>query len=145
LILKPSDIITAVEGMPVSTAQQLRGEIRGKKIGQQVTLDVFRKGETVKIKLAPGEMPEPDSPAIVKASAPPRGDPTKLGLTVHVLTRELASQFGIEMTEGVLVMAVEKGTPAARQGIKPGDVITALNQKPVSNPKQFNDALKKPT
>src|SRR5437667_1868260 len=40
--LKPIDIITAVDGKRVATAQQLRGELRSKKIGHPVTLDVFR-------------------------------------------------------------------------------------------------------
>src|SRR5437762_1323454 len=40
--LKPSDIITAVDGKRVSTAQDLKNEIRGKKIGSTVTLDVAR-------------------------------------------------------------------------------------------------------
>jgi serine protease Do len=41
--LRPTDIITAVDGKPVSTAQQLRNELRGKRIGQPVTLQVFRQ------------------------------------------------------------------------------------------------------
>ena len=46
------------------------------------------------------------------------------------------------MTEGVIVVSVNKGTLASRHGIRPGDIITAVNQKAVSNPKQFREALK---
>jgi S1-C subfamily serine protease len=58
------------------------------------------------------------------------------------LTREVAKQFGAEMTEGVIVVSVDRGTLASRHGIKPGDIITAVNQKAVSNPKEFREALK---
>lgn len=48
----------------------------------------------------------------------------------------------MDLTKGVIVIAVDKGTPAARKGIKPGDVITSVNQRAVANPEQFREALK---
>ena len=51
-------------------------------------------------------------------------------------------QFGVEKTEGVIVTEVEKGGEAERKGIKPGDIITEVNQKAVTTGKQFKDALK---
>jgi serine protease Do len=42
----------------------------------------------------------------------------------------------------VVVVAVDEGTPAARKGIKPGDIITSINQQAVTNPQQFRAALK---
>jgi S1-C subfamily serine protease len=42
----------------------------------------------------------------------------------------------------VVVIAVDKSTPAARKGIKPGDVITSVNQQAIASPQQFRDALK---
>jgi S1-C subfamily serine protease len=51
------------------------------------------------------------------------------------------------MTEGVIVVSVDKNSPAARNGIKPGDIVTSImaspnNSQAVTNPKQFADALK---
>src|SRR5436190_8455352 len=43
--LKPGDVITAVDGKRIGTAQQLKNEIRGKSIGAPVTLDVHRFGK----------------------------------------------------------------------------------------------------
>jgi serine protease Do len=53
--LRPTDVITAVDGKPVSTPQQLRTEIRHKQIGRPVTLAVFRKGKTLDVRVRPGE------------------------------------------------------------------------------------------
>ena len=144
--LKPGDIITAVDGRGVTTAQELRTVIRDKKIGEPVTLDVFRKGKTSRLQVNPGEWVQ-SAPVLAKAKAPPgespHSAPANLGVTVQSLTRELAAQFGVSAREGVLVAAVDPNSPAARQGLKAGDVITSIDQEPVNDLKQFQAALKK--
>src|ERR1035441_10104226 len=62
--LEQGDIITAVDGRQVATTQQLRGEIRGKKSSQFVTLDVYRSdltghGKMIKVQVEPAEWVEP--------------------------------------------------------------------------------------
>jgi len=140
--LRPTDIITAIDGKAVGTAQQLKSEVRGKKIGQSVTLDVFRQGKVIQLKLAPGEWVEPAQITESKHNGAD-SDSKGLGLSVHSLSQESAKQSGVALTDGVMVMSVEKGTPADLKGFKPGDVITAVNQQPVTNPKQFREVLKK--
>src|SRR3954471_251130 len=55
--LRPFDVITQVDGTPVSTDTQLQREILKKKIGQSVELTVWRKGQTLKIPVVAGELP----------------------------------------------------------------------------------------
>src|ERR1017187_1195517 len=146
--LERDDIITAVDGKPVATSQQLRSAIRGKKVGQAVTLDVYRSdltghGKMLQVKVKPVEWMDPATTlASIKPSPASESSVAGLGVTIHPLSRELAKQFGVTQAEGVVVVAVEKGTPAARKGLKPGDVITSVNQQAIANPKQFRDALK---
>ena len=140
--LKPGDVITAVEGVTVSTAQQLKNEIRGKKIGSPVTLDVHRFGKNIKVKVKPEAWPE-EVAQVANRRKPAADDKTgNLGLTVETVTKELAEQYGLEKVEGLLVTEVQRGTAAERKGIKPGDVITEVNGKAVSTPKQFQHAMK---
>jgi serine protease Do len=51
----------------------------------------------------------------------------RIGVVIQELTQPLARSFGLEKPAGALVSSVEKNGPAARAGIQPGDVITALN------------------
>ena len=142
--LKPSDIITAVDGEPVTTPQQLRYAIRGKKIGDPITLEVYRQGKIIPIKISPSEWPEPAVTVTQVKNAPAsKAAAVELGITVKALTPALASQFGTTTIEGVLVATVEKNSPAARSGLRPGDIITAIDQQPIGNRKQFQAAVEK--
>ena len=140
--LKPTDVITAVDGKPVSTVQQLRGEIRNKKIGAPVSLDVFRQGRKIKVTVKPGAWNESGEAGEENHAAAAPDESTGLGLTVQALTHDLADQFQTAMTPGVIVTGVERGSLAARSQIKPGDIITEVNQRPVTNPREFRAALK---
>ena len=55
----------------------------------------------------------------------------RLGVNVQELTPELAAYFGVK--DGLLVNSVQADTPAAKAGIKAGDVIGAVNGKPVAS------------
>lgn len=64
----------------------------------------------------------------------------RLGVSVQSLTPELAGYFGVK--DGVLVSAVQADTPAAKAGLKAGDVITSVNDKAIGAPGELVDALR---
>ena len=57
----------------------------------------------------------------------------QLGIGIQPMTPELASQFGLNDTRGVVVNGVAENGPAAKAGIRRGDVIVAFNGQPVSD------------
>ena len=57
-----------------------------------------------------------------------------LGVGIQPVTAELASKFGVNENEGVLVNEVFENDPAFRGGIRPGDIITKIDGKPVDTP-----------
>jgi serine protease Do len=56
----------------------------------------------------------------------------RLGVSIQEVTQALAESFGLEKLRGALVSSVEKGSPADRAGLQPGDVIVALNGHEIS-------------
>lgn len=58
-----------------------------------------------------------------------------LGVTIQPLTAELAKSFGLSTEKGALVASVNEDSPAARAGLKPGDVIVRFEGKPVDSPR----------
>ncbi|MDE0298784.1 MAG: Do family serine endopeptidase [Candidatus Poribacteria bacterium] len=56
-----------------------------------------------------------------------------LGVGIQDLTYELAKDFGLDEPRGALVTIVHDGTPAAKAGVKRGDVILEVDQTPIRN------------
>ena len=55
----------------------------------------------------------------------------RIGVTVQNVDASLAQSFGLDRPRGALVSSVEEGGPAAKAGIKPGDVILKVDEQPI--------------
>ncbi|HJV87540.1 MAG TPA: Do family serine endopeptidase [Noviherbaspirillum sp.] len=60
-----------------------------------------------------------------------------LGVQLQELTQDIASSLGLKDTNGALISAVQRGGPADKAGIKPGDVVVAFNGQPVQTTADF--------
>jgi serine protease Do len=144
--LRPFDVITQVDANPVTTDSQLQHEILRKKIGQKVELTVWRKGETLKVPVTTGELPNEISRASNEPARPPQQkqqEAGKFGLQVQELTKEMAQRLKLGVQKGVIVTDVTDNSLAAQQGIEREDVITEVDGKPVTDLKSFREALNK--
>jgi serine protease DegQ len=56
-----------------------------------------------------------------------------VGIEVQDLTPELAESFSLKSAEGALIAGVLKGGPADSGGVRPGDILMAVNGSKVSN------------
>jgi Do/DeqQ family serine protease len=65
----------------------------------------------------------------------------QLGIVVLPIPSEEATKLGVREGPGVVVYQVQSGSGADRAGLRPGDVITALNGTPVTDPNQFRNAI----
>src|SRR5213082_2473980 len=145
--LRPFDLITHVDGTQIDTDSQLQHEILKKKIGQSVELTVWRKGQTMKLPIKTGELPNEiaqASNALPIQPAPPTQESVgKFGLQVQELTKDVAERLHLPVQQGVVVTDVEDNSIAAAQDIQREDVITEVDGKPVTNVKSFREALTK--
>src|SRR5436190_10977946 len=60
-----------------------------------------------------------------------------LGVSPQAITADMADSLGLKSTKGALIADVVKDSPAEKGGMKPGDVVVALNGKPVSDNSQL--------
>jgi serine protease Do len=60
-----------------------------------------------------------------------------LGVSPQAITADMADSLGLKSTKGALIADVVKDSPAEKGGLKPGDVVVALNGKPVSDNNQL--------
>src|SRR5437868_14205506 len=84
--LRPFDVITHVDGTPIDSDSQQQHEVLKKKIGQSVQLSVWRKGQTIKVPIKTGELPNEiaqASNALPIQPAPP--------------TQESVGKFGLQV------------------------------------------------
>ena len=144
--LRPFDVITQVDGTAVDTDSQLQHEILKKKVGQNVDLTVWRKGQTMKVPVKTGELPNEIARASnepIKPAQPKQEDVGKFGLQVQDLTKEVAERLHLGVQQGVIVTDVSDNSIAAQQDIQREDIITEVDGKPVNNVASFREALTK--
>ena len=121
--LEPNDVITAINGVEVSTRAQLVEQINKFRPGDEITLTYYRnnKKETKKGTLLNTE----GTTNITK-----KGDFTSLGCAFMALSQETKSHLGI--SKGVQVTGLKAGL-FKEQGIKDGFIITEINGQPVNS------------
>ncbi|MDM0017976.1 trypsin-like peptidase domain-containing protein [Variovorax saccharolyticus] len=75
---------------------------------------------------------------IVKAGKVTRG---WIGVEPNDLSPELAETFGVKASAGVIITGVLQNGPAAKAGLRPGDVITGVGDKSIGNSQQLLSAV----
>src|SRR5437660_2654717 len=144
--LRPFDVITQVDGTPVETDSQLQHEILKQKIGQNVELTVWRKGQMIKVPVRTGELPNEIARASnepIQPVQPKQEDAGKFGLQVQELTKEVAERLHLSVQQGVIVTDVADNSLAAQQDVQREDIITEVDGKPITNVQSFREALNK--
>ena len=143
--LELADVITAVDGNSVKSAEELKRELRLKKAGVSVTLGLMRNGEAREIEVETGAFPE-DITTVSRLRRPERKPEAEakaklLGMTVRDITPDLAKRFEVKDDEGVIVTEIENDSAAAEKTISLGDIVTRINSVPVDSVKSFKAAL----
>ena len=142
--LRNGDVITVIDGHPVDDPNALRNRVATTAPDTQVKFTVIREGKEQQMTVKLGELTAgsatPDRFSGGAGAAP--GD-RHIGVSVEPLTPALAEELGVRKnTEGLVVRSVNPGGPAARAGVQPGDVISAVNRQPVKSVSEIGAALR---
>ena len=114
-----------------------------RKPGETVDLGVLHGGapRTVAVKLSTRSDLEGTGPLTPPAPQRPGAVPARLGVEISDLTPEAERQLGVR-GPGALVVAVEPGSPAARAGVQPGQVIVEVAGHAVRSARETSAALR---
>ena len=133
--LKAGDVITQVNGEAVTRSGTLSSIIGMSAPGERVKLKVWRDHASREVDVKLGNAKQEDKEVASNDGASEGG---QLGLALRPLTREERREANVD--QGLVVEDV--GGAAARAGIEPGDVLLAINGKPVTSVEQVKSVLK---
>ncbi len=118
--LQPGDVITAVGDSPVERPLDLERALLGRKPGEEVQLTVHRNEQAVNVKMV-----------LAVAPARRRGEDDQawsmIGMRLEPVPESEFEQYDTHYRGGLTVTDVRTNGPAARQGIRPGDVLVGMH------------------
>jgi serine protease Do len=138
--LEPGDVITAINKQPVKDGGEATNAIGLMAPGSTASVTIIRNGKPKELTAKIGEFPGEETAANAVKESPK--DSSVLGLTVQKLTPENRDRNNLESKSGLVVVGVTGGSEAERVGIQNGDLIIAVNGKPVTEVASLKTAIK---
>ncbi|GEM_PF-3262259 len=120
--MRSNDVIRGLGGQNVRTATGLAILVSERSPGETVDVSIIRGSGVERVQLRVGERPE--------TPVPPR-EKGWLGAAIQTMTPEAAAQAGVFYVEGVLVVDIVEGGPAAKAGVRPKDIVKEFDGKAV--------------
>ena len=131
---KVGDVITAIQGKPISDVAELRNAVADTPIGQQVDLTILRNGKTQQIRVKIGNLE--DMHKQLAASLKER-----LGILVKPISDLEASTYGLSSSAGVMIQWVDPNGPLGKLGFEVDDIILAINGHPTKDVETFTNLV----
>jgi len=130
--LKPSDIITGVNGKPVRDSADLRNRLGLIPVGEEAELRVQRKGKPLAVRLRIAEL-------FTMTEIPGEAVPQLAGVRVSNIEQGMPA-YGV--VEGAIITRIEPNSPGAQTGLRPGDVLYGVNRRRVRSVKELLASLR---
>ena len=132
--IKEDDIIQLVNGEKIRDPQDLVEIIAELAPSAAIKINLWRDGKALEKTAALGKREQTKNFTWSREKLPPIfRSAGYLGIVLQELTADLASYFNVNPGAGVLIVRVEKDTPAEKAGLKAGDVIVQMGEKAVKD------------
>ncbi len=139
--LKRGDVITGLNGKPVTGPNELRLRVAEMAPDSVAHLQVVSDGRSHEIDVKLGQLHE--GRAVAEAKQGTATGPLA-GVQIESLTPDTAQQLNLPAnTKGVVVNSVSADSDAAAAGLQRGDVIQEINRQPVNSIGDYEQAVKK--
>jgi serine protease Do len=146
--IKTGDVITAVNGKKVSGNRELRLMIGSMAPGTRAQIEVNRDGQTKTLDVELAEMPagaaEQGAAAAPEESAQPEKAMVFGGVAVADITDDVRNALNLSKDiKGAVIVEIDADSPAAKAGLREGDVIQEVNKQPVNSARDLVAISKK--
>ena len=142
--LLASDVIVMFDNKEVSNSGELVRIVGDTTVGRTVDVIVLRQGERIKVRVKLGQRPsnkELNAQVTQPEPAKPNEDAVD-GVGLSELTDSLREEYGIDSAiSGVIIMSVDETSSAYENGLRKGDVITDVAQKPIGSVEEVEELV----
>ena len=137
--LQVGDVILSMNGQPIVMSADLPHLVGSLKDGEKARLEIIRNGKRQNLDISVGALPDDDVEIGAGTEGGAERSSNRLGVSVADLTAE--QKKSLELKGGVVIKEVQDG-PAAMIGLRPGDVISHLNNQAIGSAKEFTEIAK---
>jgi len=146
--IKTGDVITAINGKKISDARELRLMVGSMAPGNSVQIEINHDGQSKRFDLQLAEMPAGAAEEGAETSAEENAQPEKTtvfgGVAVTNITDDIRTALDLPKdVQGVVIADLDAQSPAAKSGLREGDVIQVVNKQPLKSAKDLLAISKK--
>jgi len=146
--LKPGDVITSYDGKDITEMRFLPRMVAETKIGKTVSLTYWHNNTSKTVEVTVGELNESEEEADNRDDGHgkkyKKGGESQslLGMELSPLTAPLRDELALDAKQtGLAVIEVKSGSDADKNGVRPGDVITNVNETPIKTVEDVKKAF----
>jgi len=139
--IKAGDIIIKFNDQPVKDHSHLKNLVGKEKPDTSTKLTVFRDKKTIDLNVKIAERTEKAIASAAPKQTPAAETSSELGIDIESVPGGAAESLGLKEGEGVRIKDMKSDGTGAKMGLRAGDVILEVDDKPVTDVSAFNAAV----
>lgn len=134
--IKRGDVIVSFDGKLIKESRELPYIVASTSVGKTVPVDIIRNREKMRAEVRVGELKIEEEYQQISKAEP------SFGMILQEITPEIAQQYDLSETSGLIIVNVENNSPAAEADLRSGDIILEVDRTPVRSIAAFNRKIR---